>query len=108
MGWARRRRWYSGLGIETSAAARLTSLTGEDGLEPAPPLTREHLPAGGGEHALEALDLDVGDDPVEGLAVEIDDPRDFAERADFRVDDRLPHRAFVHLRVAEEGVETTG
>ena len=87
---------------------RLAARGGEHGFESAPPRAGEHLPAGGVEHALQPADLDVGDDPVERLAVEIDDPHDLAEAAHLRIDDRLPYRPFVHLRVAEQGVEAAG
>jgi hypothetical protein len=59
----------------------LTAGSGEEvGDEPGP-LEGDDLLAGGGEHALEPLDRDVGDDPVQGLAVEVDDPQQLAREA---------------------------
>ena len=73
-----------------------------------PHFERDDLPAGGGEHALEALDLDVGHDAVQGLAVEVDDPQQLAERGDLRVGDGLPDGALVELGVAEQADEPAG
>jgi hypothetical protein len=68
----------------------------------APVLHRGHAPARGLEHPRELRDLDVGDHPVQGLAVDVDDPQDLAEAGDHRVDHRLPDRALVELGVAHE------
>jgi len=77
---------------------------GEQLLQQPPVLDGEHLPARGVEHALQAGGADVGDDPVEALPVEVDDPDDLAELGHHRVEDRLPAGALVQLRVADEGV----
>ena len=70
----------------------------------APPvLHRDRLPAGSVEHPPDPPDGDVGNDPVERLPVEVDDPQDLAQVRDHGVDERLPHRAFVELGIADEG-----
>lgn len=67
-------------------------------------LDGEDLPAGRGEHPLDPRRADRGDDPVQGLAVEVDDPHHLAQLADHRVEDGLPDRALVELGVADQGV----
>ena len=49
--------------------------------------------------------LHAGDDAVEALAVEVDDPDHVAEALERRVGDGLPHVALVELGVADEGDE---
>ena len=71
-------------------AQRLAARAREQLLQPAPVLDGEHLPSGRLEHSREPADRDVGHDPVERLAVDVDDPEDLAEAGDERVDDRLP------------------
>ena len=46
-----------------------------------------------------------GDDPVEALAVDVDDPHDVAEALQRGVGDGLPDVALVELGVADEGDE---
>ena len=46
---------------------------------------------------------DVGHNPVERLAVEVDHPQHLAELGHARVGHRLPHRALVQLGVAHQG-----
>src|SRR5215211_7607578 len=74
----------------------------EERLEPAAVLDGQHLPAGRLEHAREAAERDVWDDPVERLAVQVNDPQDLTEPGDPGVGDRLPDGALVELGVAQE------
>ena len=76
--------------------------SGEQLLEQAPPPHGDDLPAGGLEHGFDAARGDVGDDAVQRLAVEVDDPHDLAQVLDGRIDDRLPHRALVQLRITHQ------
>ncbi len=66
------------------------------------------VPAGVGEEALQPDGGDVGDHPVEALAVEVDDHREVAETLRGRVGDRLPDVAFVELGIADECEEAGG
>src|SRR4029079_12703552 len=65
-------------------------------------LRLDDLPAGGLEIAFDLADADAGDDPVEALAVEVDDHRDVAEAAEGVLDRRLPDGALVELGIAHE------
>ena len=65
-------------------------------------LDHHRVPAGGLEHRGEAAGGDVGDDAVQRLAVEVDDPHDLAQARDHRVRDRLPAGALVELGVADQ------
>ena len=94
---ARRSRWYSSLGIASMRARRSGRL-----LQQRAVLDHHRVPAGGLEHRREAAGGDVGDDAVERLAVEVDDPHDLAEARDHRVRDRLPAGALVELGVADQ------
>ena len=63
----RSNRWYSSFGItsrslELGPAGPLEELADES-----PPLQGHDLPACRGEHGAESLDLDIGDDSVQGL-----------------------------------------
>ena len=71
-------------------------------LEQAPVLRLDGVPAGRREHALDPPDADAGHDPVQALAVEVDDHRDVAELAQALLEDRLPDVALVELRVADQ------
>ena len=70
--------------------------------KPAAELQLEHLPACRLELTLELVRLDDRDDPVEALAVQVDDPEDVAEAARLRLEQRLPQVAFVELRISEQ------
>ena len=96
-------RWYSSFGI-SSIRRRSASppSTLEQLAQPAPVLDRDRLPAGRLEHRRDPARRDVRHDPVQRLAVEIDDPQHLAEPRHHRVDQRLPDRALVQLRVAEQ------
>ena len=65
-------------------------------------LDHHRVPAGGLEHRGETAGGDVGDDAVQRLAVEVDDPHHLAEARDHRVRDRLPAGALVELGVADQ------
>ena len=95
-------RWYSSLVISSiRRAQRLAARAREQLAQPAPVLDRDRLPAGGLEHRREPAGGDVRHDPVERLAVQVDDPEHLAEARHDRVDERLPARALVELGVAE-------
>ena len=81
---------------------------GEEQLQLVAVLDGDDLPARRGEHALDAEDPDVGDHPVERLAVHVDDPDDLAQLGHHRVDDRLPAGPLVELGVAEQRVLAAG
>ena len=66
-------------------------------------LDRDRVPAGRLEHVADPPGGDVGDDPVERLPVEVDDPEHLAQVRDDRVHDRLPAGALVELGVADQG-----
>ena len=65
-------------------------------------LDRDHVPARRLEHRRQAARGDVGHNPVERLAVEVDDPQHLAQARDDRIDDRLPARALIELGVADQ------
>ena len=60
------------------------------------------MPAVLAEHVRELAGADAGDDAVERLAVEVDDPGDVAEVAARGVGDRLPHVALVEFGIADQ------
>lgn len=93
--------------LEAAAEIGAAGSLEQVGDEPTP-LQRHDLPAGGREHALEALDLDVGHNAVQGLAVEVDHPQQLSERRDLRVGDGLPDGSFVQFGVAEQADEPAG
>lgn len=94
-------------GVQAGAQG-LAARSGEEFGELLAVLEGEDLPAGRLEHAGEAFGGEGGDDAVQGLAVEVDDPDDLAEPGDHRVLDRLPAGALVEFGVAEEGVLASG
>ena len=94
---ARSSRWYSSLGIASMRARRSGRCVQARAV-----LDHHRVPAGGLEHRGEAAGGDVGDDAVERLAVEVDDPHHLAQARDHRVRDRLPARALVELGVADQ------
>ena len=83
-------------------AQGLAAVALEELAQAAAVLDRDRLPAGGVEHRPDPARGDVGHDPVERLAVEVDDPEDLAEARDHRVDERFPDRPLVELGVAED------
>ena len=83
---------------------RLAARPGEQLLEQPPVLQRDDLPARRAEHAAQPVGRDQRDDPVERLAVHVDDPDDLAEFGHAGVDDGLPDRALVEFGVAEQRV----
>src|SRR4029079_18955109 len=72
------------------------------GLESAAVLALQHLPAAGLEQRLELGGADTGDNAVEALAIEVDDPEDVAETLDVILEDGLPDVALVELGVAHQ------
>ena len=84
---------------------RVAAVALEGGLQPAAVLRLDDVPAGVLEELHEPPGLHARDDPVEALAVEVDDPHDVAEALERRVGDRLPDVALVELGVADEGDE---
>ena len=76
--------------------------------EPGAVLGLEDLPAGAGEERLQPRGAHAGDDPVETLAVEVDDPDDVAEPLDRLLGDRFPDIALVELGIADERDEAVG
>ena len=81
---------------------RLAAATGEPGGQPLAVLGFDHVPAGGLELRRELRDPHPWDNPVEGLAVEVDDPEDVAQPLERRIIDGLPHVALVEFGVAEQ------
>src|SRR5690606_26348714 len=71
-------------------------------------LELDDLPAGGGEHPLQLVGGDVGHDPVQRLAVEVDDPYELAQLGDIGVEHGLPHGALVQLDVPDQRVLPPG
>jgi hypothetical protein len=86
-----------------ASAQRLAALALEQLAEKATVLDHDRLPPRRLEHRLDPPRRDVGDDPVEGLTVQVDDPHQLAERGDHRIDQRLPDRPLVELGVADQG-----
>ena len=64
------------------------------------------VPAGVGEEPLQSDRRDVGDHPIEALAVQVDDHREVAEFLRGGIGDGLPHVALVELGVADQGDES--
>ena len=85
-----------------AAAERLAARPGEEPVEQAPVLDRDHLPACRLEHPCQPAEGDVRHDAVERLPVQVDDPEHLAEMSDPGVGDRLPDGALVELGVAEQ------
>lgn len=69
---------------------------------------RHDLPTGGCEHTLQSRDLDVGNDPIQGLPVQVYDPQQLTEPGDGWVGHRLPDRALIKLAVTDETDEAPG
>jgi hypothetical protein len=92
--------------LQAFAQQVTTGTLEERGDQPAP-LQGDDLPPGGVEHRLQPLDLDVRDDPVQRLAVEVDDPQQLAQAGDLRIGDGLPDRPLVELGVAQQADETS-
>ena len=65
-------------------------------------LHRDRPPARGLEHRTDPPGGDVRHDPVERLAIEVDDPQHLAEPRDHRVHERLPDRTLVELGVTDK------
>ena len=70
--------------------------------QPGAVLRLEDLPAGAGEERLQPRRAHAGDDPVETLPVEVDDPDDVAQPLDRLLGDRFPDIPLVQLGVADE------
>ena len=78
------------LHVVDALAKGLAARPREPFLEQLPVLRFDGVPAGCGEHALDATDADPRHDPIEALAVEVDDHRHVAELAQALLEDRLP------------------
>ena len=83
----------------------LAARPGEGLLQQVPVLRLDDVPARVGEELHQLVDLHPGDDAVQALAVDVDDPGDVAEALQRRVGDGLPDVPLVKLRVADEGDE---
>ena len=94
--------------VQDSFAQRAAAGPGEQCFQERAEFHGDDLPAGGGEHALQAGCGDVRHHPVERLAVEVDDPHDLTEFGDRMIEDCLPHRALVEFGVTDQGVLTPG
>ena len=81
---------------------------GEEVLQLAAVFGLEHFPTPLVEHRLERAGADSGDDAVEALAVEVDDPDGVAEFGHPVVEDSLPDIAFIQFCVADDGDEAVG
>ena len=75
---------------------------GEQLLQQPAVLDGQHLPARGGEHALQPGRAHGRHHPVQRLPVEVDDPDALAQLGDHRVEHGLPDRALVQLGVADQ------
>ena len=74
-----------------------------EGLLETPTVLRlEHLPAVVAEHGFELSHADTGDDAVERLAIEVDDPDNVVEAGERGLRDGLPDGSFVQLAVPDE------
>jgi len=92
-----------GVGHVVDAVAQaLAAGTGEQLLQQPAVLHGEHLPPGGGEHALQTGGAHRGDDAVQGLPVQVHHPHDLAQLGHHGVEHGLPHRALVEFRVADQ------
>ncbi len=74
-------------------------------LQPASVLGLDRMPARRREHRLHPTDADPRNDPIETLAIQVDDHRHVPELAQALLEDRLPDVAFVKLRIADQGHE---
>ncbi len=83
-------------------AERIAARAGERVLEQRAVLRLDDVPPGAAEELDDLLDLLVGDHAVEALPVDVDDPRHVAEPLQGRIGDRLPDVALVELGVADE------
>ncbi len=88
-------------------AQRFPSGTAEQGPEKSAKVDCYDLPACRVEHCLESVRSDVGYHSVQGLAVEVDDPDDFAEFGDPGIQYGLPYRTLVEFGVADQRVLPT-
>ena len=85
-----------------AVAQRAAAGAAEQLLQQPAVLDGEHLPAGGGEHALQPGSAHCRQDAVQGLPVEVDDPHHFAELGHHRVEYRLPDGALVEFGVPDQ------
>ena len=95
--------WYCSFGIPSiQSRSAVTARPGVRRLQPPAVLDLDDVPAGGLELPAPLVDPDAGHDPVQRLAVEVDQPHHVAEPGGGRVGDRLPDVPLVQLGVADE------
>ena len=100
---ARSRRWYSSLPIASIRARSASPPSRSNSARRRRPyLTVSVCQPAASNIPIEAPGRDVGDDAVQRLAVEVDDPQHLAQPRHHRVDDRLPDGALVELGVAQQ------
>ena len=69
-------------------------------------LQLEHAPAVDAKHLLDLLGLAAGDDAVQALAIQVDDPEDLAQLLQGFFAQGLPHVSLIQLGIAHQGNET--
>ncbi len=81
---------------------QLATFGREQFAEARPVLEGDRVPTHGFEHAPDPVRSNARHDPVERLAVQVDDPKDLAQLRHPGVHERFPHGALVELAVADE------
>ncbi len=80
----------------------------EDGPELLPPAELDDVPSRGAEPRGELTAPSVGRDPVEALAVQVDDPQEVAQLRHQLLAERLPHVSLVELGVSDHRDDAPG
>jgi len=70
--------------------------------QPAAILDRDRLPTRRIEHRPNAAGRDVRHHPIQRLAIQIDNPQHLAQTRNHRINQRLPDRVLIQLRVAQQ------
>src|SRR5207249_11792985 len=73
----------------------------EHGRRPPAPAQIDHAPAERGERRGHLVSANVGDDPIQALAVDVHDPHDVAESSKHLFSEGFPDVALVQLGVAD-------